>query len=50
MGIVALLFFGEKDSILVEEISKLHNLDKATVEKHYKKMLEDIKNESENQD
>jgi len=50
MGIVAILFFGEKDSILVEEIAKLHKLDKAVVEKHYKEMLEDIKNESKDED
>lgn len=38
-------FFGEKDSVLVNEIAKLHKADKDIVEKHYKKMLEEIKNE-----
>ena len=45
MGAWALFFFGEKDSVLVNEIAKLHKADKDIVEKHYKKMLEEIKNE-----
>ena len=38
-------FFGEKDSVLVDEIAKIHKTDKEIVEKHYKKMLENIKDE-----
>ncbi len=45
MGRGGLFFFGEKDSILVEEIAKIHNLPKELVEKHYKGMLEGAKNE-----
>ena len=43
MGLGGFLFFGEKDTILVEEIAKLHKCDKAIVEKHYKEMLEAIR-------
>ena len=45
MGAWALFFFGEKDSVLVNEIARLNKADKDIVEKHYKKMLEEIKNE-----
>ena len=45
MGMGGLLFFGEKDVILIEEIAKLHKVDKAVVEKHYRKMLEALKEE-----
>ena len=40
MGAWFLLAFGEKDLVLVEEIAKLHKLDKEVVEKYYKEMLE----------
>ncbi len=50
MGAWGLFFFGEKDAILIEEIAKLHKVDKAVAEKHYKKMLEGIKNETEDKD
>lgn len=43
MGAGWLFFFGEKDSVLVEEIAKIHKFDKEIVEKHYKLMLEAIK-------
>lgn len=43
MGMMGWLLFGEKDVILIEEIAKLHKVDKAIVEKHYKEMLEAIK-------
>ena len=43
MGMAGWLFFGEKDVILIEEIAKLHKVDKEIVEKHYKEMLEAIK-------
>ena len=45
MGLGGLFFFGEKDTVLVEEIAKLHKVDKAVVEKHYRKMLEALKGE-----
>ena len=50
MGAWGWFFFGEKDSILVEEIAKLHKVDKTIVEKHYKSMLEGIENDAENKD
>lgn len=40
------LFFGEQDSLYVKEIAKLHHVDTKVVEKHYKEMLEAIKNET----
>lgn len=43
MGAFGFLFFGEKDKVLVEEIAKAHKVDVEVVEKHYKKMLEEIK-------
>ena len=45
MGWVGVWFFGEKDAVLVDEIAKAHKVDKEIVEKHYKKMLENIKDE-----
>ena len=45
MGMFSVYFLGEEDSVLVEEIAKLHNVDKAVVEKHYRKMLEALKGE-----
>ena len=45
MGSWAFFFFGEKDAVLVDEIAKAHKVDKEIVEKHYKKMLENIKDE-----
>lgn len=47
MGVLGLFFFGEKDSLIIEEIAKEHNLPKEVVEKHYKEMLEAIKHEIE---
>lgn len=43
MGMFGFLFFGEDDAVLVEEIAKKHKLPKEVVEKHYKKMLEEMK-------
>lgn len=43
MGMAGLLFFGEQDVVLIEEIAKLHKCDKELVEKHYKAMLEAIR-------
>ena len=45
MGSYWVYFFGEADTVIVDEIAKTHKIDKEIVEKHYKKMLEDIKNE-----
>jgi hypothetical protein len=45
MGRMGLLFFGEKDRIIIDEIAKMHNLPKEVVEKHYVKMLEEVKND-----
>lgn len=43
MGAGWLFFFGEKDLVLIEEIAKLHKVEKEVVEKHYKEMLKAIK-------
>lgn len=48
MGRWGLFLFGEKDSVLVDEIAKTHKLPKEVVEKHYKTMLEGIENELQN--
>ena len=45
MGAWYCFIFGEKDSVLVEEIAKEHKFDKEIVERHYKKMLNYIKHE-----
>lgn len=45
MGSIWVLFFGEEDSVLVKEIAKIHKCDVEIVEKHYKEMLEAIKDE-----
>ena len=45
MGWMGVWLFGKKDAILVDEIAKEHKVDKEIVEKHYKKMLENIKDE-----
>ena len=50
MGAIGLLFFGEKDKVLIEEIAKLHKVDVAVVEKHYKEMLENVKVAVQNKD
>ena len=42
MGSWGLFFFGEADSVLVEEIAKCHKLPVEVVEKHYKEMLNNI--------
>lgn len=48
MGVLGFFFFGEADSVLVKEIAKEHKVPVEVVEKHYKKMLEAIKHETEN--
>lgn len=45
MGGFWVFFFGEKDEVLVKEIAKIHRMPEEVIEKHYKKMLEDIKDE-----
>lgn len=50
MGIFALFFFGEADELIVKDIAREHKFDEEVVEKHYKKMLEEIKNEVENKE
>lgn len=47
MGFFFLGAFGDKDKMIIEEIAKLHKLEIEVVEKHYKEMLEKIKNEAE---
>ena len=46
MGSWWVFFFGEKDEVLVEEIAKLHKVDKDTVEKYYKEMLKKLEEET----
>lgn len=48
MGVLGLFFFGEADSVLVKEIAKEHKVPVEVVEKHYKEMLEAVKNEVSN--
>ena len=45
MGWFGVFLFGREDEVLVGEIAKIHKVDKEIVEKHYKKMLENIKDE-----
>ena len=47
MGAFGVLWFGEKDKVLIEEIAKLHKLDVAEVEKAYKKFIDELKKEAE---
>ena len=46
MGSWWVFFFGEKDEVLVEEIAKLHKIDKEKVEKYYKEMLKKLEEET----
>lgn len=45
MGVWFFEAFGEKDTALIEEIAKAHKVPVEVVAKHYKEMLEAIKNE-----
>ena len=45
MGSIWIFFFGEKDEVLVSEIAKAHKMPKDLVEKHYRKMLDGIRND-----
>ena len=45
MASMGLLWFGEKDKLIIEEIAKAHKLDVKEVEVAYKKMVEDLKKE-----
>lgn len=40
--------FGEADAIHIQEIAKIHNVPVEVLEKHYKQMLEGVKNELQN--
>ena len=44
MGSFGGWLFGEKDQVLVEEIAKLHKVDKEVVAEYYKEMIEKCKN------
>lgn len=46
MGSWWVFFFGEKDEVLVEEIAKIHKVDKELVEKYYKEMLKKLEEET----
>ena len=45
MASMGLLWFGEKDKLIIEEIAKQHYLDVKEVEVAYKKMVEELKKE-----
>ena len=45
MGMWFLEAFGEKDTMIIEEIAKTHCVDVKVVAEHYKDLLEAIKNE-----
>ena len=45
MGFFFLGAFGDKDAMIIEEIAKLHKVEVEVIAKHYKEMLENIKNE-----
>ena len=45
MGLWFFQSYGEKDTMIVEEIAKEHKVSVEIVAKHYKEMLEKIKNE-----
>lgn len=45
MGWFGVFLFGREDEVLIDEIAKIHKVDKAVVEKYYKEMLEKIKDE-----
>ena len=45
MGATFFLFFGTEDTVLIDEIAKVHKLPKEVVEKHYKEMLKEINDE-----
>ena len=47
MGLLWLQAFGEADKTLIEEIAKLHKVDVELVARHYKDLLEAIKDEKE---
>jgi hypothetical protein len=49
MGSGGWLWFYNEDKDIVKDISKIHKVNADLVEKHYKKMLEDIKNDTQKQ-
>jgi hypothetical protein len=48
MGAWWILFYADEDNDLVNDISKLHKVDRYIVEKHYRKMLDSINDEIKN--
>lgn len=50
MGSGGWLWFYSEDEALVNDIAKLHKLDRKVVEKYYKQMLESIKNDTKSQE
>lgn len=47
MGFLWLQAYGEKDTMIIEEIAKEHKADLKVVAKYYKEMLEKIEKENE---
>ena len=45
MGLLFFEAFGEKDTMIIEEIAKLYGVSVQTVAEYYKEMIEKIKNE-----
>lgn len=45
MGAFGGWFFNEKDTMIIEEIAKLYGVAVQDVAKHYKEMVDKIKNE-----
>lgn len=45
MGLLLLQAFGEKDTMIIEEIAKLYGVSIQIVADYYKEMIEKIKNE-----
>lgn len=50
MGIFGWLFFNDEDNVIIDELMKLHKIDKSKrdlVKVHYEKMLKDISEDDE---
>ena len=45
MGLFFLGAFGEKDTMIIEEIAKAHKVEVEVVAKYYKEMLEKLEHE-----
>lgn len=53
MGIFGWLFFNDDDNVVVDEIMKLHKIDKSkreVLKKHYEDMLKKVAEDVENKD